>query len=108
MERPRWADVVDDGLFVTVRLPSGKTTNVVMENDSLIQDLNKWIEDTEKIPRNSFALSHRGEYLTRRVPMATLDPSYELQVTLRFLNGRPRGMAVGRRVRANREFPDSK
>ncbi len=48
---PRWADIVDDeeeeDVFVTVRLPGGRSTYVVMEKNSTVSELNQWIEGTE-------------------------------------------------------------
>ena len=97
---PRWADISDEsesedeGTFVTVRLPDGRSTHVVMEAGALIGELNQWIQDTEGIHRNSFALSCRGQYLTRRIPVPT--PSCELPLVKRLDKGRPRGTVLGR------------
>ena len=98
----RWADIVDEsesesedeGVFVTVRLPNGRSTHVVMEVGASIGELNQWIQDTEGIHRNSFALSYRGQYLTRQILVPT--PSCELHLVKRLDNGRPRGTALGR------------
>ncbi len=50
--RPRWADATDDDeveeeegdVCVTVRLPSGDSTYVVMEARDTVSDLNVWFE----------------------------------------------------------------
>ena len=95
---PRWADISDEsedeGTFVTVRLPDGRSTHVVMEAGALIGELNQWIQDTEGIHRQTFALSCQGQYLTRRTTVPTA--SCELHLVKRFDNGRPRGTAPGR------------
>ena len=99
----RWADIADEseenesedeGVFVTVRLPNGRSTHVVMEAGALIGELNQWIQDTEGIHRNSFALSCRGQYLTRQILVPA--PSCELHLVKRLDKGRPRGMALRR------------
>ena len=110
----RWADIVDEEweVFVTVRLPDGKSTHVVMESTATIQDLNQWIEDSEGIPRQSFVLAWNEErYLKRQRVMSTLGSSCELQLISRTENGRPRGMVLRRcgapmfGERPNREIP---
>ena len=102
----RWVDLVDEEprenepeeeeeVFVTIRLPSGQSTYVVMEERDIVSDLNKWLETTEGMPRHSFVFSHNGQYLTRRLPMTSLGASCELHMTMRTEpNGRPRGMLV--------------
>ena len=98
----RWVDLVDEEnepeeeeVFVTIRLPSGKSTHVVMEARDTVSDLNKWLEKTEGLSLQSFVLSHNGQYLTRRLPMASLGASCELHMTMRTQsNGLPRGMLV--------------
>ena len=57
----RWADIVDEEVFVTVRLPDGKNTHVSMAQNSTISELNQWIEKTEGLPRQSFVLSDEGD-----------------------------------------------
>ena len=94
-----WADLLDEEgeVFVTVRLPSGKSTHVVMESTATVQDLNQWIEDSEGIPRQSFVLAWNEErYLKRQRVMSTLGSSCELQLISRTENGRPRGMVLRR------------
>jgi hypothetical protein len=65
----RWADIFDEeeeknlNIFVTARLPGGKSTHVTMERNSTISELNQWIENTEGLPRQSFVLSDEGGYL---------------------------------------------
>ena len=103
--RPRRVDLVDEveveeeeeeeDVCVTVRLPSGSSAYVVMEVRDTVADLNTWIEKTQGMPRDSFVLSHNGEYLTRRRPMATVGPARVLYLTSRTEpNGAPRGMLV--------------
>jgi hypothetical protein len=94
----RWADIVDEepNIFVTVRLPGGKSTYVTMERESTISELNQWIENTEGLPRQSFVLSDEGGYLKRQRVMETLAPPRELILTKRVLDGVPRGLVLRR------------
>ncbi len=101
---PRWADIVDEeereeqeqNVFVTVRLPGGRSTYVMMENNSTISELNQWIENTQEIPRNSFGLSDEEGYLKRQRLMETLAPSCSLLLTKRVVDGAPRGLVLRR------------
>ena len=107
--RPRWADLDDDdpttlsleefieeadALCVSVRLEDGGSVYVAMQPRDTVGDLNLWIEKTQGLWRNSFALSHNGEYLTRRRSMATLAPACVLHLTSRVEDGWPRGMPL--------------
>ncbi len=96
----RWADIVDEeeqqNIFVTVRLPGGKSTYVMMERNSTISELNMWIETTQRLHRNSFVLSDEGGYLKRQRAMETLTPPCELLLTKRVVDGVPRGMVLRR------------
>ena len=92
----RWADIVDEELFVTVRLPGGKGTHVSMERNSTISELNVWIETTQGLPRSSFVLSDEGGYLKRQRVMETLAPPSELLLRKRVVDGVPRGLVLRR------------
>ena len=94
----RWADIVDEeqNVFVTVRLPGGKSTHVMMERNSTISELNQWIENTEGLHRQSFVLSDEGGYLKRQRVMETLTPPCELLLTKRVVDGVPRGLVLRR------------
>ena len=101
--RPRWADLVDsDGeaaagdVCVTVMLECGGRAYVVMESRDTIADLNVWIEKSQGLPRNSFALSHDGQYITRRRPMYTFPPACVLRLVSRIKDGQLRGMPLMR------------
>ena len=102
LTRLRWVDLVDcDGeeagdVCVTVRLEGGGSAYVVMESRDSIADLNLWIEKAQGLPRNSFALSHDGQYLTRRRSMATLAPACVLHLVSRVKDGQLRGMPLMR------------
>ena len=94
----RWADIVDEepNIFVTVRLPGGKSTYVTMERESTISELNQWIENTEGLPRSSFVLSDEGGYLKRQRLLETIAEPRELLLTKRVVDGVPRGMVLRR------------
>ena len=115
--RPRWADLVDtdggagddpttlsleelieeaDDICVSVRLDDGGSVYVAVQPRDTVGDLNLWIEKTQGLRCNSFALSRNGEHLTRRRPMATLAPACVLHLTSRVEDGRPRGMPLFR------------
>ncbi len=91
----RWADIVDE-LFVTVRLPGGKSTSVTMAQNSTISELNQWIEKTEGLLRQSFVLSDEGGYLKRQRVLETIAEPRELLLTKRVVDGVPRGMVLRR------------
>ena len=85
-----------DAICVSVRLEGGGSAYVAMQPLDTVGDLNHWIEKTQGLRRNSFALSHDREFLTRRRPMATHAPACVLHLTSRVDDGRPRGMPVAR------------
>ena len=85
--RPRWVDLADEveaeveeeeeeeeDVCVTVRLPSGSSAYVVMEARDTVADLNAWIEKSQGLPRNSFALSHDGQSTSPAVGRCLLLP----------------------------------
>ena len=88
------SDDHDELTVATVRVEDGGSVYVAMQPRDTVGDLNLWIEKTQGLLRNSFALSHNGEYLTRRRPMATLAPACVLHLTSRVEDGRPRGMPL--------------
>ena len=92
----RWADILDEELFVTVRLPDGKSTHVSMAQNSTISELNQWIENTQGLPRQSFVLSDEGGYLKRQRILETIAEPRELLLTKRVVDGVPRGMVLRR------------
>jgi hypothetical protein len=94
----RWADIADEepNIFLTVRLPGGKSTHVSMERNSTVSELNQWIEKTEGLPRQSFVLSDEGGYLKRQRVLETIEPPRELLLTKRVVDGVPRGMVLRR------------
>ena len=92
----RWADILDEELFVTVRLPGGNSTSVTMAQNSAISELNQWIEKTEGLPRQSFVLSDEGGYLKRQRLLETIAEPRELLLTKRVVDGVPRGMVLRR------------
>ncbi len=80
---------------MTVRLPSGDSTYVVMEARDTVSDLSAWIAKTWGMSRTSSVLSRNGEYLTRRRSIATLVPACVLHLaSLTEPCGHPRGMLV--------------
>ena len=91
----RWADIVDEEVFVTVRI-DGKNTHVSMAQNSTISELNQWIEKTEGLPRQSFVLSDEGGYLKRQRVLETIAEPRELLLTTRVVDGVPRGMVLRR------------
>ena len=92
----RWADIADEEVFVTVRLPGGKSTHFPMAKNSTISELNQWIEKTEGLPRQSFVLSDEGGYLKRQRLLETIAEPRELLLTRRVVDGVPRGMVLRR------------
>ena len=93
--RPRWADLVDtdgdagddpttlsleelieeaDAICVSVRMEGGGSAYVAMQPRDTVSDLNLWIEKTQGLRRNSFALSHNGHS-----PPANGDPRARLR-----------------------------
>ncbi len=93
----RWADIADEEVFVTVRLPGGKSTSVTMERNSTISELNQWIETTQGLPRQSFVLSDEEGYLKRQRVLETIEPPRELLLTKRVVDGGvPRGLVLRR------------
>ena len=92
----RWADIVDEEVFVTVRLPGGKSTHFPMAKKSTISELNQWIETIHGLPRQSFVLSDEGGYLKRQRVLETIAEPRELLLTRRVVDGVPRGMVLRR------------
>ena len=91
----RWADIVDEEVFVTVRI-GGKSTHFPMAQNSTISELNQWIEKTEGLPRSSFVLSDEGGYLKRQRLLETIAEPRELILTKRVVDGVPRGLVLRR------------
>ena len=94
----RWADIADEepNIFLTVRLPGGKSTHATMDPESTISELNQWIENTEGLPRDAFVLSDEGGYLKRQRVLETIAPPRELLLTKRVVDGVPRGLVLRR------------
>ena len=67
-----------------------------MAQNSTISELNQWIEKTQGLPRQSFALSDEGGYLKRQRLLETIEPPRELLLTKRVVDGVPRGMVLRR------------
>ncbi len=87
---------ITDEIFVTVRLPDGKSTHVSMAQNSTISELNLWIETTQGLPRSSFVLSDEGGYLKRQRVLETLTEPRKLLLTKRVVDGVPRGLVLRR------------